>query len=391
MQAVARAAESLASYGSRRNGLALVRQLPLRGHNETYRRGNVSIYLGAAEEFYEQWPTPTCIIVDGPYGVAGFDGDLPTAKGLDVWYTPHVEAWSKKATPQTTLWFWGTELGWATVHPVIAKFGWEYRNCHVWNKGIGHIAGNANTKTLRKFPVVTEVCVQYVKPATFPIAGRSVSMQEWLRHEWMRSGLPMYLSNKACGVKNAATRKYLTSCHLWYYPPVEAFERMAAFVNKHGDKRGRPYFSVNAQTAIPGEEWERLRAKFYCEVGITNSWDAPALHGPERVRIGGQFLHTNQKPMRFMETIIRCCTDENDVIWEPFGGLFPAAVAAHKLRRRYVGSEISREFFTAGKERLATYDANGTGSERAEGRLAPSRVVGPREAGSRGVARSLSQ
>lgn len=58
---------------------------------------------------------------------------------------------------------WNTEIGWASVHKEIINQGWEFVNCHVWDKGVAHIAGNTNTKTLRKFPVVTEVCVQYVK------------------------------------------------------------------------------------------------------------------------------------------------------------------------------------------------------------------------------------
>src|SRR5262249_13316574 len=101
--------------------------------------------LGDALEHYEEWPTPTVIVSDGAYGVAGFPGDPPTHETLGAWYAPHVAAWSKWAAPSTTLWFWGTEIGWATVHPLLAQSGWEYRNCHVWNKGIAHIAGNANT------------------------------------------------------------------------------------------------------------------------------------------------------------------------------------------------------------------------------------------------------
>lgn len=34
-------------------------------------------------------------------------------------------------------------------------------------------------------------------------------------HEWQRAGLPLYKANEACGVKNAATRKYLTQDWLW--------------------------------------------------------------------------------------------------------------------------------------------------------------------------------
>ncbi len=333
--------------------------------SQRFARRGVNIFLGAAESFYDRWPEPICIIVDGPYGVNGYPGDPPTYDELSHWYRPHVAAWTRRATPQTTLWFWGTEIGWATVHPIISQNGWEYRNCHVWNKGIGHIAGNANSKTLRKFPVVTEVCVQYVKPARFMIRGREVLLQEWLRHEWLRSGLPMYLANRACGVKNAATRKYLTACHLWYYPPVEAFERMAEYVNKHGDPRGRPYFSIDGRQPVAPSEWERFRAKFHCEIGVTNIWNGPALRGPERIRNGNSFLHTNQKPLRFIELIVRSCTDEGDVVWEPFGGLCPGAVASHKLRRRYVGAEILPEFYQAARERLATYDAVKTNAQGA--------------------------
>src|SRR6266478_5760109 len=63
-------------------------------------------------------------------------------------------------------------VGWATVLPLLVKHGWEYRCCNLWDKGMSHVAGNANTQTLRKFPVVTEVCVHYVKAANFRVGDR---------------------------------------------------------------------------------------------------------------------------------------------------------------------------------------------------------------------------
>ena len=110
-----------------------------------------------------EWPAPTVIIADGPYGISSFPGDPPSHQFLPDWYRPHVIRWSERALPETTLWFWNTEIGWASAHPLLEEHGWEYRSCHVWDKGISHIAGNANTKTLRRFPVVTEVCAQYVR------------------------------------------------------------------------------------------------------------------------------------------------------------------------------------------------------------------------------------
>ena len=327
---------------------------------DVYARGDVSIHFDRAESLYERWPTPTCIVSDGPYGIGGFPGDSHDSGALAQWYEPHVRAWSAQATPGTTLWFWNSELGWASVHPVLAANGWAYRCCNVWDKGMGHVAGNANTRTLRKFPVVTEVCVHYVRIAEFRAGGRTLTMQEWLRSEWRRTGLPFRLANEACGVRNAATRKYLTGDHVWYYPPPAAFERMALFANERGDAAGRPYFSIDGRRPLAASEWEKLRAKFDCPVGVTNVWREPQVGGAERIRgtrermkYKFKSLHGSQKPLKFVDLSIRSSTGEGDVVWEPFGGLCPGAVVSRLSSRRYRGAEIIPEFYAAAIERLA--------------------------------------
>ncbi len=272
------------------------------------------------------------------------------------WYRPHVREWSAKATPQTTLWFWNSEVGWATVPPLLVEFGWEYHGCHIWDKGLGHIAGNANTHTLRKLPVTTEVCVQYVKPARFD----GLSLQEWLRREWKRSGLPFRLANVACGVANAATRKYLTADHLWYFPPPEAFAALSAYANTDGGLAGRPYFSADGRRPMTAEEWSWQRAKFNCPAGVTNVWSLPHVGGSERIngqrdRLRWKYksLHGSQKPLELVDTTIKICTDLGDMVWEPFGGLCPAAVSAWRLGRQCRSTEIIPEFYHAAAERLS--------------------------------------
>ena len=124
------------------------------------------------------------------------------------------------------------------------------------------------------YPVVTEVCVHYVKAAVFPVGQHTLSMQEWLRYEWRRSGLPLRLANEACGVRNAATRKYLATDHLWYCPPTEAFVQLAEYANRHGKPEGRPTFP-DGKHPLSGPEWAKLRAKFFCDFGITNVCASP--------------------------------------------------------------------------------------------------------------------
>ncbi|MFH5806823.1 DNA methyltransferase [Alienimonas sp. DA493] len=311
-----------------------------------------TIEFGDALDFYDRWPAPVAIVSDGPYGLRSYPGDPATPAELPEAYEPHVAAWSRKATPLTTLWFWNSEIGWALSHPVLERHGWEYRSCHVWDKGIGHVAGNSNGNTLRKFPVTTEVCVQYVRRAEFETPEGLMSMKEWLRYEWRRAGLPLRLTNEACGVKNAATRKYFTQCHLWYYPPPEMFERFAAYANEHGDPAGRPYFSVDGERPLTAAEWERMRSKFNFEQGVTNVWRVPAVRNGERVRGRDGFAHMNQKPLSLMRRIIRASTDVGDAVWEPFGGLCSATVAARGLGRTGYAAELLPDYFSTAVSRI---------------------------------------
>lgn len=318
----------------------------------------LKIEFGDAFDFYDSWPSPTVIVVDGPYGVAGFPGDPPTPDGLAEWYAPHIAAWSRLSMPSTTVWFWGTEIGWAKVHPVFELHGWQYATANIWDKGIGHVAGNVNSKTIRQFPVVSEVCVRYTRLVTLPMEdGQQLPLPQWLRHEWTRAGLPLYKTNEACGVANAATRKYFTLDHLWYFPPSEMMERLAAYARRHGKLTQRPYFSLDGSHPLTGEAWAALRSKWHHEHGITNVWREPALRGTERLKKahgGHKYVHTNQKPLKLMERIVAATTDAGDAVWEPFGGLCTASLAAVRLGRDAFAAEIDADFYSLATQRLST-------------------------------------
>jgi site-specific DNA-methyltransferase (adenine-specific) len=316
--------------------------------------GSVQLDRADAATRYGAWPAPTTIMVDGPYGLGLYPGDPPTPEGLAEWYLPHIEAWARYALPETTLWFWGNEIGWATVHPVLARHGWQYRALHIWDKGVGHVAGNVNSKTIRRFPIVTEVCVQYIRDIQLGTGdGLRLPMPEWLRYEWERSGLPLSKTNEACGVANAATRKYFTKDHLWYFPPPEMMEQIAAYANKHGRVTQWPYFSLNGKTPVTAVQWSRMRAKWNHIHGVTNVWTMPPVRGGERLKENGtKSLHINQKPLRLISRIVEASSDPGDVVWEPFGGLCTTAVACLRSNRRCCSAEINPEFYRLAKARV---------------------------------------
>ncbi|MHA3724228.1 DNA methyltransferase [Leucobacter sp. HY1910] len=315
--------------------------------------GMFDLHAGDVLDVYHRWPEPALIISDGAYGVGGFPGDPKSPERLADWYAPHVAAWTQAATGRTTLCFWNTEIGWAEVHPLLREAGWKYVETVTWDKGVGHVAGNVNGDTIRRFPVVTEVCAIYERATE--IAGQE--MQAWLRSEWQRSGLPMYLANEACGVKSAASRKWLTADQLWYQPPLEAIELMGRYCDEHGDPDGAPYFAASATECEAARDRDALarqalRRPWTHTHGLTNVWDTPSLRGAERIKTDGKALHPNQKPLELMARLVSATTEPGDVVWEPFGGLASASVAAVEAGRHAYVSESNQRFAQAAQERL---------------------------------------
>ena len=305
------------------------------------------LHRGDALDAYQAWPTPVTIISDGAYGVRGFHGDTVGTEKIAEWYQPHVAAWSRLAGPATTLWFWNTEVGWATLHPLLTQSGWEYVQAVTWDKGIGHVAGNVNGKSIRRFPVVSEVCVFYQRRLELTGPDGPMPVQQWVRHEWQRAGLALNKANEACGTRNAATRKYLTKDWLWYWPPGAMMERLAAYANERGRDSGWPYYSLDGQVTVTAKEWEALRYKWRHAHGLTNVWRLAPLHGVERVKgtmrraaprvyNPGSLsaAHLNQKPLEFMHRIISAVTDPGDVV---LGALRRAGI---RLGRRRAGGPV---------------------------------------------------
>src|SRR5262249_52628131 len=158
--------------------------------------------------------------------------------------------------------------------------------------------------------------------------------------EWKRTGLPLRAANAACGVADVVTRKYFDQGHLWYWPPVEMFCRLAGHANAHGRPEGRPYYSMDGARPMTGDEWAATGSKFRCPHGGTNVWDRAPLHGAERTTTpDGRAAHLNQKPLDLMARIVEASSDPGDVVWEPFGGLFSASIAAMRLARRAFACE----------------------------------------------------
>ena len=70
-------------------------------------------------------------------------------------------------------------------------------------------------------------------------------------------------------------------------------------------------------------------------------WEISALGNREKERTG----YPTQKPVRLLERIIKSCSNEDDLVLDPFCGCATACVAAEKLQRKWMGIDISPKAF----------------------------------------------
>ena len=122
----------------------------------------------------------------------------------------------------------------------------------------------------------------------------------------------------------------------------------------YNDKRGNPKGRLPDDTWIipPGvDQTFALRPQDLDECFQPNEsdWYFPRVAGTFKERAG---FHGCQMPEQLLGRIIRTCSEENEVVMDPFSGSASTLVVAKKLGREVVGFEMSEEYARAGTERL---------------------------------------
>ena len=62
--------------------------------------------------------------------------------------------------------------------------------------------------------------------------------------------------------------------------------------------------------------------------------------------------HPAPFPIELPTNIIKCCSKDGDIVYDPFMGSGTVAVAARNLGRHYIGSELNPEYIIMAEERL---------------------------------------
>jgi len=132
----------------------------------------------------------------------------------------------------------------------------------------------------------------------------------------------------------------------------------------YGDKRAHPEGRVPDDTwMIPAERPELPKDVPTKDGFILRPQDIPDSFGPQTdtwyfARVAGTFeerrgWHGCQMPEQLLGRIIRACSNENDIVLDPFGGSGTTLAVAKKLSRQFVGFELSPDYASKIRQRLA--------------------------------------
>lgn len=133
--------------------------------------------------------------------------------------------------------------------------------------------------------------------------------------------------------------------------------RMLVYNDKRGNPKGRlpddtwiiPPSNIDETFALRPQDLED------CFLPNESDWYFPRVAGTFKERAG---FHGCQMPEQLLGRIIRTCSKENDVVMDPFSGSASTLIVAKKLRRQFVGFELSEEYAKAGTERLESTNAD---------------------------------
>ena len=156
--------------------------------------------------------------------------------------------------------------------------------------------------------------------------------------------------------------------HLFHFvkdPKHFTFNDMAVRVPSarqlvYGDKRANPKGRVPDDTWIirptPHESWilrpQDLPEGFEAD---SDTWYFPRVCGTFKERGG---FHGCQMPEQLLGRIIKACSNEGEVVLDPFVGSGTTPAVAKKLNRRYLGFEISEQYVEETRLRLRRIKPN---------------------------------
>jgi site-specific DNA-methyltransferase (adenine-specific) len=141
--------------------------------------------------------------------------------------------------------------------------------------------------------------------------------------------------------------------HIFYYVVnprrftfhADAIRVPSARQTTYADRRANP------RGKVPDDTWVlRPQEEARCFAPNSDTWYVARVCGTFKERTG----HPCQMPEAVLERIVRVSSSPGDLVLDPFAGSGTTLAVAHRLGRRYLGIELSAEYASRIRQRLAS-------------------------------------
>lgn len=113
--------------------------------------------------------------------------------------------------------------------------------------------------------------------------------------------------------------------------------------------KGNPIFN-NIKIKSDSNRKEYTSGTLKNGVSLSDVWsDIPALPHNSKEKVN----HSSQKPIKLMERCVLLCTNEGDLVLDPFMGSGSTGIACKNLNRNFIGIEANIEHFNLAQSRLS--------------------------------------
>lgn len=266
--------------------------------------------------------TIDCIITDPPYmGVINEDWDNQWETIDD--YLNWCERWiseSKRVLKRSgSFYIYGWSYQLSKLIPIFEKYGFSFKQDIVIWKGIQSAAGRMSNN-LKMFPTTTEHLHFYY-----------VDSKDYIKN-----------------LLNEKRKEYNLKTN-------EINEYLGKASNGGGTWSGIAGLKQTKLTEPTREDWYKLDKlfgglpnyddivyKFRLPKGVTDVFDDINFYDTDYKKIK---FHPTQKPLKLVERIIECSTNENDIVLDLFGGSCSTAIGCINLNRNYIISEIDSDYY----------------------------------------------
>ena len=222
-------------------------------------------------------------------------------------------------------------------------FGKEnFRNEIIWKRRSGHSSG---VKTSNKFGSTTDSLLFYGKSDEnyFKQIYSLEKAEDYIKERFIYHDGDGRLYRRS-PLNNPADRPNLKYEYNGYSPPPNGWA-VSREVMEQMEKEGRLYF--------PADKTQRIQRKMFLDEykgqPIQNLWtDIPFVNPVAKERLG----YPTQKPQALLERIIEVSCPANGVVFDPFCGCGTTVHAAQKLKRQWIGIDVTYLAINLIKERL---------------------------------------